>query len=80
MAQETWLAVIANISRFEGKAALSTWIIAILLNKAKTFAKREGRYTSLAQEEDHGDEELGSRHRASMPPAIGLNRQPLSMA
>jgi RNA polymerase sigma-70 factor (ECF subfamily) len=57
VAQETWLAVIANISKFEGKAALSTWIIAILLNKAKTYAKREGRYTALAQEEDHGDDE-----------------------
>ncbi|MFP5076162.1 RNA polymerase sigma factor [Rhizobium sp. YIM 134829] len=56
VAQETWLAVIANISRFEGRAALSTWIIAILLNKAKTIAKRDGRYTPLAQEEDPGDE------------------------
>lgn len=56
VAQETWLAVIANISRFEGKAALSTWIIAILFNKAKTYAKREGRYTPLAQESDVGDD------------------------
>ena len=56
VAQETWLSVIANISRFEGKAALSTWIIAILLNKAKTQAKREGRYAPLAEERDHGDE------------------------
>lgn len=57
VAQETWLAVIANIGKFEGKAALSTWIIAILLNKAKTLAKREGRYTTLALEEDRGDDE-----------------------
>lgn len=56
VAQETWLSVIANISRFEGKAALSTWIIAILFNKAKTYAKREGRYTPLAQEIDQGSE------------------------
>ncbi|WP_377278172.1 RNA polymerase sigma factor [Rhizobium sp. R86522] len=56
VAQETWLAVIANISRFEGKAALSTWIIAILLNKAKTCAKREGRYAPLAEETDLGSE------------------------
>ena len=82
VAQETWLAVIANIARFEGKSALSTWIIAILLNKAKTYAKREGRYTALAQEEDHGDEEpavAASRFDASGhwvdPPASfdGLN-------
>ncbi len=56
VAQETWLAVIANISRFEGKAALSTWIIAILFNKAKTYAKREGRYAPLVQEADQNDE------------------------
>ena len=56
VAQETWLAVIANISRFEGKAALSTWIIAILFNKAKTYAKREGRYAPLAQEAYQSDE------------------------
>lgn len=56
VAQETWLSVIANISRFEGKAALSTWIIAILFNKAKTYAKREGRYAPLAEENDQGDE------------------------
>lgn len=57
VAQETWLAVIANISRFEGKSALSTWIIAILLNKAKTVARREGRYTALAAEENQGEDE-----------------------
>jgi RNA polymerase sigma-70 factor (ECF subfamily) len=56
VAQETWLAVIANISRFEGKAALSTWIIAILFNKAKTYAKREGRYSPLAEEADRDDD------------------------
>jgi len=57
VAQETWLAVIANIAKFEGKSALSTWIIAILLNKAKTSARREGRYTALAAEENQGDDE-----------------------
>jgi RNA polymerase sigma-70 factor (ECF subfamily) len=56
VAQETWLAVIANISRFEGKAALSSWIIAILFNKAKTYAKREGRYAPLADESYMGSE------------------------
>ncbi|OJF97643.1 RNA polymerase sigma factor [Pararhizobium antarcticum] len=57
VAQETWVAVIANIRKFEGKSAFSTWIIAILLNKAKTYAKREGRYTVLLEEEHGADEE-----------------------
>lgn len=56
VAQETWLAVIANIGSFEGKSALSTWIIAILLNKARTHARKEGRYTELVMDDD-GDRE-----------------------
>lgn len=58
--QETWLAVFANIGKFERKAALSTWIIAILINKAKTAAKREGRYTPLAVEWEEGSDVGGS--------------------
>lgn len=57
VAQDTWVAVIANIARFEGRSALSTWIISILLNKAKTYAKREGRYTALAAEPDGADDD-----------------------
>lgn len=57
IAQETWLSVLANVSRFEERSQLSSWIIAILLNKAKTHARKEGRYTSLAEEAtgDAGD-------------------------
>nr|WP_316651140.1 sigma-70 family RNA polymerase sigma factor [uncultured Gellertiella sp.] len=50
IAQETWLSVLANVSRFEERSQLSSWIIAILLNKAKTHARKEGRYTALADE------------------------------
>lgn len=59
VAQETWLAVLANVSRFEERSALSSWIIAILLNKAKTHARREGRYTALADEDDGGTDGVG---------------------
>lgn len=54
VAQETWLAVIANLGSFEGRSALSTWIISILLNKAKNHAKRESRYAALGKGEDPG--------------------------
>jgi RNA polymerase sigma-70 factor, ECF subfamily len=53
--QETWLAVIAGIERFEQRASLKTWIFHILANKAKTRGVRERRivpFASLAGAED----------------------------
>jgi RNA polymerase sigma-70 factor (ECF subfamily) len=41
--QETWLAVLGGIGRFEGRSSLKTWIFRILGNLAKTRAIREGR-------------------------------------
>ncbi|MFN8162063.1 MAG: sigma-70 family RNA polymerase sigma factor [Solirubrobacterales bacterium] len=41
--QETWLAVLRGIDRFEGRSSLKTWIFRILSNTAKTRGEREGR-------------------------------------
>jgi len=41
--QETWLAVLEGIDRFEGRSSLKTWIFRILTNRAKTRAVRERR-------------------------------------
>jgi RNA polymerase sigma-70 factor, ECF subfamily len=41
--QETWLAVVTGIDRFQGRAALSTWMYSILINQAKTHSVRENR-------------------------------------
>jgi RNA polymerase sigma-70 factor, ECF subfamily len=41
--QETWLAVLNGIDRFEGRSSLKTWIFRILANRAKTRGEREGR-------------------------------------
>lgn len=43
VAQETWLAVIDGLDRFEGRSTLKTWIFQILKNRARTRAKRERR-------------------------------------
>jgi RNA polymerase sigma-70 factor (ECF subfamily) len=41
--QETWLAVLKGIGRFEGRSSLKTWLFRILTNTAKTRGEREGR-------------------------------------
>ena len=51
VAQETWLAVLEGIDRFEGRSSLKTWIFRILTNRAKTRGIREARslpFSSLA--------------------------------
>jgi RNA polymerase sigma-70 factor (ECF subfamily) len=41
--QETWLAVVTGIERFEGRAQLRTWLYGIVANRARTRAVRERR-------------------------------------
>ena len=43
VAQETWLAVLRGLDRFEGRSSLKTWLFTILTNKAKTRGQRENR-------------------------------------
>jgi RNA polymerase sigma-70 factor (ECF subfamily) len=56
--QETWLAVLNGIDRFEGRSSLKTWLFRILTNRAKTRGQRDGRtvpFSSLAGSHE-GDE------------------------
>jgi len=41
--QDSWMAVISGIGSFEGRSSLKSWIFAIVANKARTKAKRDGR-------------------------------------
>jgi RNA polymerase sigma-70 factor, ECF subfamily len=56
--QETWLAVLQGIDRFEGRSSLRTWVFSILVNRARTRGERERRsvpFAALAREESEGD-------------------------
>jgi RNA polymerase sigma-70 factor, ECF subfamily len=41
--QDTWMAILTGIERFQGRSALGTWMFSILTNQAKTHSARERR-------------------------------------
>jgi len=53
--QEAWLGVVQGLDRFEGRSSLKTWILAILVNQARTRGTREARsvpFAALARDDD----------------------------
>lgn len=53
--QETWLAVIEGIDRFEQRSSLKTWIYRILMNKARTRGLRDKRSVPFTDVAGAGD-------------------------
>jgi RNA polymerase sigma-70 factor (ECF subfamily) len=41
--QDTWLAVMRGVDRFEGRSSLKTWLFRILLNRARSAVGKEVR-------------------------------------
>ncbi len=57
--QDTWMAVIDGLSRFEGRSSLRTWIFGIMIHKAKDRGVREKRhvnFSSFESVDDNNDE------------------------
>ena len=66
--QETWMAVIRGLDRFEGRSSLRTWVFRILTNLAKTRGVREARsvpLSSWAPADDGGPTVDPDRFRAA---------------
>jgi len=58
--QETWLAVVQGIDRFEERSSLKTWLSRIVMNKARTRGVRDKRTVAFLScgSEDNGDADL----------------------
>jgi RNA polymerase sigma-70 factor (ECF subfamily) len=54
--QDTWMVVIENLNRFEGRSSLRTWICGILIHKAKDRGVREKRHTTFSAFESYDDD------------------------
>lgn len=45
--QDTWLGVLRGIEDFAGRSSLRTWLLKILVNRARTTGAREGRSVAI---------------------------------
>ncbi|MGA8295453.1 MAG: RNA polymerase sigma factor [Acidimicrobiales bacterium] len=51
VAQETWIAVLRGIERFESRSSLQTWLFRICANRARSIGVREQRVTATGPSE-----------------------------
>jgi RNA polymerase sigma-70 factor, ECF subfamily len=51
IAQETWLAALRGLNRFEGRSSLQSWLFQICANRARTMTAREQRVIPLDPEQ-----------------------------
>jgi len=54
--QDTWMAVIGSLNRFEGRSSLRTWVCGILIHKAKDRGVREKRHTTFSVFESYDND------------------------
>jgi RNA polymerase sigma-70 factor, ECF subfamily len=47
VAQDTWIAVLRGVERFEGRSSFKTWLLRICVNRARTTGVRDARSVSV---------------------------------
>src|SRR5713226_1788857 len=67
--QETWLAVLTGLARFERRSSVKTWIFKILTNRAKTRAIREKRTINFSELENPSEPDQPAVDPARFLPA-----------
>jgi RNA polymerase sigma-70 factor (ECF subfamily) len=74
--QETWLAVLRGLDRFEGRSALRSWTYQILINIAKTRGQRDARVIPESSLSEDGPTVDPTRFRGPQDPYPGHWRTP----
>lgn len=69
--QDTWLAVVRGIERFEGRSSFKTWLFRVLLNQARSAARREQR---AGRPEEDVDERFDASGHWATPPVPWADR------
>jgi RNA polymerase sigma-70 factor, ECF subfamily len=71
--QDTWLAVVRGVDRFEGRSSLKTWLFHILVNRARSAGGREARTGGLHDELDEAGP-FDAAGRWAEPPEVWADR------
>jgi RNA polymerase sigma-70 factor (ECF subfamily) len=69
--QDTWLAVVRGVDRFEGRSSFKTWLFHILLNRARSAASKEQR---AGRPQDLPDERFDANGAWAEPPEPWADR------
>jgi RNA polymerase sigma-70 factor, ECF subfamily len=49
--QDTWMAVVRGLSKFEGRSSIKTWLVRIAVNRARSTGTRESRVLPISASE-----------------------------
>jgi RNA polymerase sigma-70 factor, ECF subfamily len=66
--QDTWVAVIRGVARFEGRSSLQTWLFQICANRARSLRDRERRMVPAGTEPTVGSTRFGVNGQWTIPP------------
>ena len=78
LAQDTWIAFLESLDRFEGRSSIKTWLFRILMNVARARLRKESHTVPLSTltEERERPVESGRFHSRWLPGYGGHWRNP----